>query len=121
MRKFPRPVLAIFAVAVAASVAVGRDEREDAEGRGDHAQICVLLPDTKSSVRWETQDRPLTRRRVQAAGDTYIIVNAGQRPQKQRTQAEQCLDEGRQGRHARLARLGLGAAIEKRPRRRARR
>ena len=28
------------------------------EGQSATVQACVLLPDTKSSVRWETQDRP---------------------------------------------------------------
>jgi D-xylose transport system substrate-binding protein len=54
----------------------------------------VLLPDSKSSVRWETQDRPRLGAAFKAAGVTSTIVNAEGDPQKQISQAEQALTNG---------------------------
>ena len=43
----------LLALTVAVGVAAGKETRAAAT-----TPACVLLPDTKSSVRWETQDRP---------------------------------------------------------------
>ena len=47
--------LAVTVLVVGLSVggALAKSEKQAA-----NAEACVLLPDTKSSVRWETQDRP---------------------------------------------------------------
>ena len=47
-------------------------------GGGDQAQgkIGVILPDTKSSVRWESKDRPALEEAFKAAGVPYTIQNA---------------------------------------------
>jgi len=58
------------------------------------AQVAVLLPDSKSSVRWETQDRRFLAAAFKAAGVSYSIVNAEGDRQKQRAQAEQALTNG---------------------------
>jgi D-xylose transport system substrate-binding protein len=58
------------------------------------ADVCVLLPDTKSSVRWEQFDRPAFATALKNAGVTSTIVNALGDPQKQRSQADQCLANG---------------------------
>ncbi|MGI8973816.1 MAG: sugar ABC transporter substrate-binding protein [Gaiella sp.] len=58
------------------------------------AAACVLLPDTKSSVRWETQDRRFLGAAFKKAGVTYNIVNAEGSAQTQRSQADQCLTNG---------------------------
>lgn len=55
---------------------------------------CVLLPDTKSSVRWETQDRPTFVAAFKKAGVAATVVNAEGDAQKQRNQADQCLANG---------------------------
>jgi D-xylose transport system substrate-binding protein len=57
-------------------------------------QVCVLLPDTKSSVRWEQFDRPAFANALKKAGLTASIVNALNDPQKQLAQAEQCIASG---------------------------
>ena len=57
-------------------------------------QVCVLLPDTKSSVRWEQFDRPSFAKAFKKAGLTASIVNALNDPQKQLSQAEQCISAG---------------------------
>src|SRR5690606_39181526 len=39
-------------------------------------KVGVILPDTKSSVRWETKDRPALEAAFQNAGVDYTIQNA---------------------------------------------
>ncbi len=60
-------------------------------------KIAVLLPDSKSSDRWETADRRFFEQGFKAAGlssDDYIISNAEGDPSTQRSQAEQAITEG---------------------------
>ena len=64
------------------------------EGQSATVQACVLLPDTKSSVRWETQDRPTFIAAFKKAGVPATVVNAENDPQRQRSQADQCLANG---------------------------
>jgi D-xylose transport system substrate-binding protein len=56
--------------------------------------VCFLLPDPKTSVRWETQDRPAFVAAARKARISYSIFNADADPQKQRSQADQCLANG---------------------------
>ena len=62
-----------------------------AQGRAD---VCFLLPDPKTSVRWETQDRPAFIAAAKKAKISYVITNADGDAQKQRSQADQCLANG---------------------------
>ena len=57
-------------------------------------KVAVLLPDSKSSVRWETQDRKYLDAAFTAAGIPHTIVNAEGDPATQRTQAEQAITNG---------------------------
>jgi len=60
-------------------------------------KIAVLLPDSKSSARWETADRRFFEQAFQAAGlskDDYLITNAEGDAATQRNQAEQAVTEG---------------------------
>lgn len=57
-------------------------------------QVCVLLPDTKSSARYELFDRPYLAKAFKAAGVPATIVNAQGDAQKQRSQADDCLANG---------------------------
>jgi D-xylose transport system substrate-binding protein len=82
--------VAAFAVATTVSGAFANTERA-AQGTAD---ICVLLPDPKTSVRWETQDRPALVAAFKKAKVSYVINNADGDPQKQRSQADQCLTNG---------------------------
>src|SRR5438477_6807342 len=61
-------------------------------------QVCVLLPDTKSSVRWVQFDAPDWAKALKAAHVTYSITNALNDPQKMVSQADSCLS-----RHAKIA------------------
>ena len=58
------------------------------------AQVCVLLPDTKSSVRWVQFDAPDFKKAFQKAGVTAMITNALNDPLKQKAQAQACLAAG---------------------------
>lgn len=62
-----------------------------AAGKGE---VAVLLPDTASSVRWETADRKYLDQALTAAGVSHTIVNAQGDPTTQRTQAEQAITNG---------------------------
>jgi D-xylose transport system substrate-binding protein len=98
-------------VALAASLtAVGASAKS--AKRSATAEACVLLPDSKSSVRWETQDRPDLAKAFKAAGVSYNIVNAEGSAQTQRSQADQCITNG--AKVILLVNLdsGSGAAIE---------
>lgn len=67
---------------------------EPGDGEG---KIAVLLPDSKSSPRWETADRVFFEQAFEAAGlteDDYIISNAEGDPSVQRSQAEQAITDG---------------------------
>ena len=57
-------------------------------------QVCVLLPDTASSVRWVQFDAPLLKKAFAAAGVTASINNALNDPSKQTAQAQACLAAG---------------------------
>ena len=50
--------VAIVIAALAVGLVVGGASARSAKSTAAAADICVLLPDPKSSVRWETQDRP---------------------------------------------------------------
>jgi len=58
------------------------------------ADIAVLLPDSKSSARWENDDRKFLSAAFEAAGVTYSIVNAEGDAATQQTQAEQAITNG---------------------------
>jgi D-xylose transport system substrate-binding protein len=58
------------------------------------SSIWVLLPDSASSARWETDDRRFFEEAFQAAGVEYNIVNAEGDARTQQTQAEQAIAAG---------------------------
>ena len=91
MNRFFRRSAAIVILvgAVVAVVASGATARSSAK-----LQVCVLLPDTKSSVRWVQFDAPDFAKALKAAGVTYSITNALGDAQKQVSQADQCLANG---------------------------
>jgi D-xylose transport system substrate-binding protein len=59
-----------------------------------NVQVCVLLPDTKSSVRWVQFDKPLLAKAFAKAGVSASINNALNDPTKQTAQAQACLAAG---------------------------
>jgi D-xylose transport system substrate-binding protein len=64
-------------------------------GGGEKAgKVAVLLPDSKSSVRWETVDRPFLAEAFKAAGVEATIQNAEGDKSTQQQQAEQAITNG---------------------------
>lgn len=64
-------------------------------GGGEAAgKIGVILPDTASSARWESADRPLLEAAFDEAGVEYDIQNAQGDAQQMATIAEQMITEG---------------------------
>jgi len=91
-----RKVIAIgVAVAVAGlTVAAATAAVDHSAKKSASVQVCVLLPDTSSSVRWVQFDAPDLAKAFKAAGVTYSINNALNDPQKQKAQAAACLAAG---------------------------
>ena len=56
--------------------------------------VAVLLPDSISSPRWETDDRRYFDEALKATGADYTIFNAQGDPNTQRQQAQQALADG---------------------------
>jgi D-xylose transport system substrate-binding protein len=63
-------------------------------GSGKKPFIGVILPDSKSSVRWESQDRPSLAEAFKAKGLKYDIQNAQGDKNQFQTIADQMLSEG---------------------------
>jgi D-xylose transport system substrate-binding protein len=77
--------LAVFVVATATASTKHRTANVD---------VCVLLPDTKSSVRWVQFDAPAMKAAFAKAGVKASINNALNDPLKQKAQAQACLAAG---------------------------
>src|SRR3954468_13117076 len=84
-------VFMLAALAIAASVVAAASARTAKKAA---TQACVLLPDTKSSARYELFDRPYLTKDLRAAGVSASINNAQGDAQKMKAQAEACLASG---------------------------
>jgi D-xylose transport system substrate-binding protein len=75
-----RGIIALTAVgllAVSGMTACGKDSGKDTgTGGAKKAKIGVILPDSKSSARWETADRKYLEAAFKTAGVDYTIQNA---------------------------------------------
>jgi D-xylose transport system substrate-binding protein len=73
----------------------GGSSSSSSGGGGDKpGKVAVLLPDSKSSVRWETVDRPFLKQAFDAAGVENEIQNAEGDKSTQQQQAEQAITNG---------------------------
>jgi D-xylose transport system substrate-binding protein len=105
--------VAALAIAVVGVVAAAAYARSESPARSAASiQACVLLPDTKSSVRYELFDRPYLARAFRNAGVTYVINNAQGDQQRQRSQADQCMTNGAKVILVDALNSGVGASIE---------
>jgi len=93
--------MATVAAGCALAVAgCGDDESSGGSGGGgggggsEPGKVAVLLPDSKSSVRWETVDRPFLAEAFKAAGVEATIQNAEGDKATQQQQAEQAITNG---------------------------
>jgi len=108
-RFFRRSTAVVILVGVVvAVVASGATARSSA-----NIQVCVLLPDTKSSVRWQLFDAPDFAKALKKAKVTYSITNALNDPQKMVSQADSCLSRGAKVAIVTDIAQGTSIAIEK--------
>jgi D-xylose transport system substrate-binding protein len=89
-----RSVFLLLALAAVAALVTTVGAAANSGKKAASVQVCVLLPDTKSSVRWVQFDAPDFAKALKAAGVTYSITNALNDPQKQKAQAQACLAAG---------------------------
>jgi D-xylose transport system substrate-binding protein len=97
-----RTVAALAAAGALALAGCGSDDDEGGGGGaasgggggGDTGKVAVLLPDSQSSVRWETVDRPFLQQAFEDAGVEVEIQNAEGDPATQQQQAEQAITNG---------------------------
>ncbi len=92
-------VLGAAMLALAVPVAACGDDDEggggsSSSGEKSAGKVAVLLPDSKSSVRWETVDRPFLKQAFDAAGVESEIQNAEGDKATQQQQAEQAITNG---------------------------
>ena len=113
MKRVPRrltaAVLAVGAVATIGAVMAGGASARKAAS----VQVCVLLPDTSSSVRWVQFDAPDMAAAFKKAGVKASITNALNDPQKQKAQAAACLAAGAKVVIETMLDAGSALAIEK--------
>jgi D-xylose transport system substrate-binding protein len=92
-------VLAFAALALLAAGCGGDDDDGGAEGTtaaegGGEGSIWVLLPDSATSPRWESDDRRFFEEHFTEAGVDFNIVNAEGDAAQQQAQAEQAIADG---------------------------
>ncbi|MDP1846237.1 MAG: substrate-binding domain-containing protein [Solirubrobacteraceae bacterium] len=100
-RRRTLPMTLAAGVAALALAAAGCGDDDDnggggsaASGDGEAGKVAVLLPDSKSSVRWETVDRPFLKAAFDEAGVESEIQNAEGDKSAQQQQAEQAITNG---------------------------
>jgi D-xylose transport system substrate-binding protein len=86
--------VAALAVPVAACGSDSDSKSSGGSGGSKKPSVAVLLPDSKSSVRWETLDRPLLKKALEAEGMKATIQNAEGDKSTQQQQAEQAITNG---------------------------
>jgi D-xylose transport system substrate-binding protein len=96
-----RQLLAAFAVGTAGLLALSACSSSDSEtpsgGSSSAAvkgKVGVILPDSASSARWETNDRPFLKAAFDAAGIESDIQNAGGEVSKFQTIADGMISSG---------------------------
>src|SRR3954454_22248630 len=101
----------VVAAGIAAILAAGASASAGKKSAG--IQVCGLMPDTKTSVRWQQFDAQALTKAFKAAGVAARVVNAQNDPQKQKTQADQCIADGAKVLIIAPIDSGSAAAIEK--------
>jgi D-xylose transport system substrate-binding protein len=94
MKVSPRWSAAVLATLVTAAGVVAATASARIDRTQKSVEACALLPDTKSSTRYTLFDAPYLTKAFKAAGVSAQVLNAHNSPQKQKSQADQCLAEG---------------------------
>jgi D-xylose transport system substrate-binding protein len=97
--------------AIAAMTVAGATASTSKQAAG--GQVCVLMPDTATSIRWVHYDVPALKTEFKKAGVTAQFFNADGDAQKQASQANQCLGAGAKVLIEVALDAGSAAAIEK--------
>ncbi len=97
-RGIPFGLAAGVAALALVAAGCGDDDKTDTGGGaasgGKTGKVAVLLPDSKSSVRWESVDRPFLAAAFKDAGVEASISNAEGDKSAQQSQAEQAITNG---------------------------
>ncbi len=114
MKKVSRKstMIGLVAIVASAAVAVLATGAAATSSQGT-ILVCGLMPDTKTSTRWEQKDRPALEKAFKAAGVPARIVNAQGSAQTQKTQADQCIADGAKVLIIAPLDAGSASAIEK--------
>lgn len=94
MRKGILSLTALSAAAALTLAACGGDDDNKSSSGSAQGKVGVILPDTASSVRWESFDRPYLEQAFKTAGVKYDIQNAEGSTQRFQTIADQMLTGG---------------------------
>jgi D-xylose transport system substrate-binding protein len=94
VKRFGKKGLILVLGAGVVALAVSAGAVASTAKKSASVQVCVLLPDTKSSVRWVQFDAPDFKKAFAAAGVSASINNALNDPTKQTAQAQACLAAG---------------------------
>jgi D-xylose transport system substrate-binding protein len=94
VKRFGKNGLILLLLGGIAALAVSAGAGASTKKSSANVQVCVLLPDTKSSVRWTQFDPKYIGRALKKANVTYSMNNALNDPAKQTAQAQACLAAG---------------------------
>jgi D-xylose transport system substrate-binding protein len=86
--------LAAAGLVVAGSLSACGKSDDNSAGSAKKPFVGVILPDTKSSARWEADDRPFLQKAFDAAGVKSNIQNAQGDPNAFQTIADQMITSG---------------------------
>jgi D-xylose transport system substrate-binding protein len=87
-------LLLCVAALVLAAAGCGGDDDDEAGGGDGEGSIWVLLPDSATSPRWESDDRRFFEQHFTEADVEFNIVNAEGDAAQQQSQAEQAISDG---------------------------
>jgi D-xylose transport system substrate-binding protein len=111
LSKFSRGFIALIGVALVVT-ALASSAAARVDTRSANIQVCALLPDTKTSVRYVLFDAPDLTKAFKAAGLTSSVLNAQGSPTTQISQGEQCITNGAKVILVDALDSGTGATIE---------
>jgi D-xylose transport system substrate-binding protein len=94
VKRFGKKGLILVLGAAVAALAVTAGALASTKSTKASVQVCVLLPDTQSSVRWQQFDKPLLTKAFNKAGVSALITNALGSATTQQAQAQTCLNDG---------------------------
>jgi D-xylose transport system substrate-binding protein len=83
-----------FVVVLALGALVAAGASAHSTRKAANIEICALLPDTTSSVRYQLFDKPALDKAFKAANVSASVLNAQGSAQTQRSQADQCMTQG---------------------------